>query len=296
MVPAASSPPTIAPDVTAMSRPPSHSSGVLRRIRPSPTPTTISGQARHQPVTWSAVSPPPRTGAGPPRRGRRTGPSRRMTGRSATPHPPRPTTGVPPIPESSRDPRMLASPARPHRTRHGPGGIAVRLSDWRAAAPRKDSMAPKVTGTIEAALSMLGRRRRPGVLGGVGRRSGHPLLDLRAKRPRAWPRSTSGSTSPARARGPRASSSAGTASSSASSRSRSRAATGWSTSRSRATSFAAPTTDADVVAEFVMTLYDAVDGRTAPPPAASAAGPAQAKAKRRGKPVPLLPPPKGAER
>jgi len=52
--------------------------------------------------------------------------------------------------------------------------------------------------------------------------------------------------------------------------------------------------DADVVVEFVMNLYDAVDGRTAPVVAIAEAGPAQAKAKRRGKPVPLLPPPKEA--
>ena len=171
----------------------------------------------------------------------------------------------------------------------------MRLSDWRAAAPRKDSMAPKVSGTIEAALSMLGLDADPEcwvawgddpairysifVPSPPGLAQINVRVNVPGEGPRAagklirWNRVQLGELAIEIQGGHR-----------------------LVNFQVEGNVVRGSDSDADVVAEFVMTLYDAVDGRTAPPPAASAAGPAQAKAKRRGKPVPLLPPPKGAER
>lgn len=171
----------------------------------------------------------------------------------------------------------------------------MRLSDWRAAAPRKDSMAPKVIATIEAALSMLGVDADPDcwVVWGddpairyvvfapspPGLAQINVRVNVPGEGPRAagklirWNRIQLGELAIEIQGGHR-----------------------LINFQVEGNVLRGSDSDADVVAEFVMILYDAVDGRTAPVTVISVPGPVHAKAKRRGKPVPLLPPPKGADR
>ena len=44
----------------------------------------------------------------------------------------------------------------------------MRLSEWRARATHKDSMAPKVLAVVESALTTLGAEPRSRVLGRLG--------------------------------------------------------------------------------------------------------------------------------
>ena len=79
----------------------------------------------------------------------------------------------------------------------------MRLSGWRAKAPFKDSIAPKVLAVVDAALDRPRRRPRPGVLGRRGATT-RASATCSSCRPRAGSsRSTSGSTVPGE--GPRAS-------------------------------------------------------------------------------------------
>ena len=171
----------------------------------------------------------------------------------------------------------------------------MRLSDWRAAAPRKDSMAPKVHATIEAALSLLGVDADPecwvvwgddpairyGVFvpGPAGLAQINVRVNVPGEGPRAagklirWSRVQLGELAIEIQGGHRI-----------------------INFQVEGNVLHGSDSEADTVADFVMTLFDAVDGRVAPAAVAAASGPAQPKAKRRGRPVPLLPPPKGAER
>ena len=78
----------------------------------------------------------------------------------------------------------------------------MRLSDWRAVAPRKDSMAPKVVATIEARSSMLGADADPECWVVWGDDPTIRYFGLRARAGRPGRRSTSASTCPGE--GPRA--------------------------------------------------------------------------------------------
>jgi hypothetical protein len=169
--------------------------------------------------------------------------------------------------------------------------MSMRLSDWRAAAPRKDSMAPKVVATIEAALSMLGADADPEcwvvwgddpairytvfVPGPAGLAQINVRVMVPGEGPRAagklirWNRIQLGELAIEIQGGHR-----------------------LINFQVEGNVLRGSDADADVVAEFVMGLYDAIDGRSAPVAVVATAGPAPAKAKRRGKPVPLLPPPK----
>ncbi len=170
----------------------------------------------------------------------------------------------------------------------------MRLSDWRAAAPRKDSMAPKVVATIEAALAMLGADVDPEcwVVWGddpairyalfVPQPAGLAQINVRVNVPGEGPRAAGKLIRWSRVQlGEMAIEIQG---------------------GHRLINFQVEgnvlrgsDADADAVAEFVLSMYDAVDGRSAPVAVVATTGPAPAKAKRRGRPVPLLPPPKGAD-
>ena len=103
----------------------------------------------------------------------------------------------------------------------------MRWSGWRAKAPFKDSVAPKVLSVVDDALAGLGAEPDPEcwVVWGDDPSSRYTLLVptpsglVAGQRPRRRSR--------AKARARVARSCAGSASSSASSRSRSRAATAW---------------------------------------------------------------------
>ena len=103
----------------------------------------------------------------------------------------------------------------------------MRRSAWRAKAPFKDSVAPKVLSVVDDALAGLGADPDPEcwVVWGDDPSSRYTLLVPTAERAGRW--SMSGCPSRAKARAPAARSCAGPASSSASWRSRSRAATAW---------------------------------------------------------------------
>jgi hypothetical protein len=170
----------------------------------------------------------------------------------------------------------------------------MRLSDWRAAAPRKDSMVPKVVATIEAALALLGADVDPEcwVVWGddpairyavfVPQPAGLAQINVRVNVPGEGPRAAGKLIRWSRVQlGEMAIEIQG---------------------GHRLINFQVEgnvlrgsDADADAVAEFVLSMYDAVDGRAAPVAVVAATGPAPAKAKRRGRPVPLLPPPKGAD-
>ena len=179
----------------------------------------------------------------------------------------------------------------------------MRLSEWRAAAPHKDSLAPKVLAIIEAALVRARRRGRSGVLDRLGRRPGGPLPVLVPDRGRPGPGQRPGQRPAARGRGRSASSSAGTGSSSASWRSRSRAVTDWSPSRSRARCCSGSDADADADRRVrAWRLFAAVDGRPAGRHGRAGRGRAprrpddrgQGRATRPSRPA-LRPPPEGTD-
>ena len=103
----------------------------------------------------------------------------------------------------------------------------MRWSAWRAKAPFKDSVVPKVLSVVDDALAGLGADPDPEcwVVWGDDPSSRYALLVPTAERVGAW--STSACRSRVKARAPAARSCAGRASSSASWRSRSRAAIAW---------------------------------------------------------------------
>ena len=86
------------------------------------------------------------------------------------------------------------------RARRWLGG-SMRLSEWRAASPSKEAGGAKVAATVDPVLRSLGAEHGSGLLGRVGRRTGRSLHDLRSDRGRPHHVLSSGSTSPARARG-----------------------------------------------------------------------------------------------
>lgn len=173
----------------------------------------------------------------------------------------------------------------------------MRLREWRDGAPRKDSMGPKVLTVIDAALELLGAEPDPDcwVVWGedpavrytvlvpidAGLLSVNVRVNVPAEGPRAqgklirWNRVQTGELSVEIQGGHRL--------------------IGFQIENNV---LRGKDEEAEVLSEFVLIVYDAIDGRSAPPQvvmATAAKGPIVTPVRRTKPPVPQLPAPKEAD-
>ena len=160
------------PKVAATIRPPTNAKRDRPSSSPTPSPMRIIGQSCHRSLTWASL--------------RRPGPDRQRD-RAGEDQEDAPAQGASSDVHGSTVPcargRVLAS--RPVRGRYWRG--SMRLSEWMAAAPHKDSAHAQGDGGRRADGLDARRRHGSGLLGGLGRRSAGALHDLRRDRRRPGP-------------------------------------------------------------------------------------------------------------